>query len=223
LPNDEEGRKIIFKSKKFKFDFGSLKNVARESIDYGWKNRRLMTMIYFFAIFSFVMVPINMYWPILLKNNFSVPTEFMGLVFVGIALSVYGGAQFSKLWQKRIKCEKNAIFFSQILTLLGIIGCLLFSKLSPFLVFFLLHEAGRGLLKPLYRDYVNRSIESRNRATVLSFESMMTKAAAGLGLVLSGVMADSFGILSSWSFSALVLLIGIIWFYGKNKKHNPSP
>jgi predicted MFS family arabinose efflux permease len=52
---------------------------------------------------------------------------------------------------------------------------------------------------------------------------MITKAAAGLGLVLSGVMADSFGILSSWSFSALVLLIGIIWFYGNNKKHNPSP
>lgn len=218
LPNDEGQRKIVFKKSKFKLDFSSLNNLAKESIAYGWKNKRLMNMIYFFAIFSFAVMPINMYWPILLKDNFSVPTKFMGLVFAGIALSVYSGAQLSKMWQKKIKCEKNAIFFSQILTLVGVIGCLIFSKLSPFLVFFLLHEAGRGLLNPLYRDYVNRSIESRNRATVLSFESMVVKAAAGIGLIISGLVADSFDILTSWSFSALVILLSITWFYLKNKK-----
>lgn len=83
-----------------------------------------------------------MYWPILLQNNFSVSIEFMGLVFVGISLSVYAGSQFSKFWQKKIKCEKYAIFFSQIFTLLGIAGCLLFSKLSLFLVFFFVKYPG---------------------------------------------------------------------------------
>ena len=86
----------------------------------------------------------------------------------------------------------------------------------------LLHEVGRGLLSSLYCDYVNKSIESRNRTTVLSFESMITKASAGVGLVFIGIVADSFDILFLWSFSALVLLISIIWFYGSSKKNNSS-
>ena len=175
-----------------------------------------MTMISFFAIFSFVIVPINMYWPILLKNDFALSTEFMGLVFAGVSLSIYAGAQLSKLWQKKIKCEKNAIFFSQIVTFLGIIACLLVANLSLFLIFFLLHEAGRGLLNPLYKAYLNQSIKHKNRATVLSFESMITKAAAGIGLIISGLIADHFGIRASWLFSAFFLLFGIIWFYKNN-------
>lgn len=216
LPKDEEEKKIDLKNLRFRFDISPLKKIVKESLDYGFRNKRLMTMISFFAIFSFVIVPINMYWPILLKNDFALPTEFMGLVFAGVSLSIYAGAQFSKLWQTKIKCEKNAIFFSQIVTFLGIIACLLVSNLSLFLIFFLLHEAGRGLLNPLYKAYLNQSIKHKNRATVLSFESMISKAAAGIGLIISGLIADRFGIRASWLFSAFFLFLGIAWFY-KNK------
>lgn len=223
LPPEEKRTETILQGFKLKSGLHSLKNVAVESVIYGWKNSRLMNMICFVAILSFAIMPINMYWPLLLKNNFALPTRFMGLVFTGIALSVYGGAQLAKFWSNKIKCKKNAIFFSQIITFVGLISCLLFVQLSSFLIFFLLHEVGRGVLKPLYRDYVHTNIDSRYRATIVSFESMIITGASALGLVISGLLANNYGILFTWAFSALVILFSIVFFYkGNNKASNPS-
>lgn len=197
--------------------FLAIRQIVRDSISYGLKNKRLMLMVSFAAVLTFTFQAINMYWPIVLKDNFDLPVKYMGLIFAGIVLITYSASQLSKLWQKRIKCEKKAIFFSQIFSLLGIIGCYFFLDLSWFIVFFLIHEGGRGLFSPLYRSYINKSIDNKNRATILSFESMLLKAGAALGLIVSGFLADGFGILNAWLFSAFVLSVSIIWFWLKNK------
>ena len=176
-----------------------------------------MLGVSFAAILAFSFQAVNMYWPIVFKENFDLPVKYMGFIFAGVVLSTYGASQLSKWWQSRISCEKKAIFFSQIFTLLGLIGCYFFLDLSSFLVFFLLHEAGRGLFNPLYRSYVNKSIDDKNRATVLSFESMIVKGGAGLGLIVSGFLADSLGILNTWLIVSLILALGIICFWFKNK------
>ncbi len=194
-----------------------IKQIAKDSVIYGLKNRRLMLGVSFAAILAFSFQAVNMYWPIVFKENFDLPVKYMGFIFAGVVLSTYGASQLSKWWQSRISCEKKAIFFSQIFTLLGLIGCYFFLDLSSFLVFFLLHEAGRGLFNPLYRSYVNKSIDDKNRATVLSFESMIVKGGAGLGLIVSGFLADSLGILNTWLIVSLILALGIICFWFKNK------
>lgn len=197
--------------------FLAIRQIVQDSISYGLKNKRLMLMVSFAAILAFSFQAVNMYWPIVFKNNFSLPIKYMGLIFAGIVLSTYGASQFSKWWQKRVGCEKKAIFFSQIFTLLGLIGCYFFHDLSWFIVSFLLHEGGRGLFSPLYRSYVNKSIDDKNRATILSFESMIVKGGAGLGLIASGFLADSIGILNTWLIASLILALGIICFWFKNK------
>jgi len=195
----------------------AVKKIAQDSISYGFKNKRLMFIVSFAAILSFSVQPINMYWPIIFKNDFNLPVKFMGFIFAASVLIIYGASQLSELWQKRIKCEKKAIFFSQIFTILGILGCYFFLDLSLFIIFFLIHEGGRGLFSPLYRSYVNKSINDKNRATVLSFESMLIKAGAGLGLIFSGLIADNFGILNSWFIGAFILTAGISWFLFKSR------
>ncbi|PKM91734.1 hypothetical protein CVU82_00825 [Candidatus Falkowbacteria bacterium HGW-Falkowbacteria-1] len=210
----------FIKPEKIKFGLEPMKKIAKESIVYGLKNRPLMFVVAFSAILSLAVQPVNMYWPIAFKNIFDVQTKYMGLIFAAIVISAYVGSQFSKVWQKKIKCQKNAIFFSQIITLLGILGACFFSRLPLFLAFFLIHEFGRGLFNPLSRAYINENIESKNRATVLSFESMVVKAGAGAGLILSGLIADNFGILNSWLISALILVIGIFIFWRKNGTKN---
>lgn len=203
---ESEGRNLI-----------AIKKIAQDSISYGFKNKRLMFIVSFAAILAFSVQPINMYWPILFKDNFNLPVKFMGFIFAASILIIYGASQLSELWQKRVKCEKKAIFFSQVFTILGIFGCYYFLDLSLFIVFFLIHESGRGLFSPLYRSYVNKSINDKNRATVLSFESMLTKAGASLGLIFGGLIADNFGILNSWFINAVILTMGISWFLFKNK------
>lgn len=211
LPNDYRRR-----TSQVKFSWQPLKIIAQESIAYGLKNRRFMFMVIFSAILAFVFQPLNMYWPLVLKQNFSLEIKYLGLVFSAITILMYLGAQFSEFWQARFICPKKAMFWSQIITAIGIVGASLMTSLPTFLSLFLLHEFGRGLFKPLMRAYINNNIASQNRSTVLSFESMIVKAGSGLGLIVSGFLADSLGILTTWLISGVILIISIIYFSWKN-------
>lgn len=191
---------------------------AKKSINYGLKNHRIMLLSLFSASLFFVIQPLNMYWQIVFKNDFGLEVKFMGLIFAGIVILTFAGSQLSGLWLKIFKEQKGAIFFSQIITFIGVIACLLTMNLNYFLTFFLLHEVGRGLFKPLIRTYINNNIDNKNRATVLSLESMITKLGAGLGLIVSGVIANNFGVRVSWLASAIVLIASIFLFWREGKK-----
>ncbi len=208
----------FFKADKVTISFDPIRKIAQESIVYGLRNKKLMFIVIFSSILSFVFQPINMYWPIVFQQNFFVETKYMGLIFSAAVVFTYLGSQTSVFWQKKIKCKKNAIFFSQLITFLGILFCALVFNLSLFLLFFLLHEFGRGLFSPLNRAYINENIENKNRSTVLSFESMIIKVGAGLGLIFGGLIANSFGILNSWLVSAIILVVTIFVFWIKNGK-----
>lgn len=211
LPND-----LLKAEAKIKFSFKPLKKIAKESISYGFKNRRFMMMVYFSSVLLFVLQPLNMYWPIILQERYLIEVKHMGLFFAVIVVFTFFGSQFSTQWKKRFKCPKKAIYLSQIITAFFIILVSLVSPLYLFLSFFLLHEFGRGLIKPLAKSYVNGSIIDKNRATVLSIESMITKTGGALGLIFSGIISQYFGILKAWFVSGIILFIAIIIFYRKN-------
>jgi MFS family permease len=207
-------------SEETKKNIKSFKNLFNSSMKDCFKNKQLMLIALFSALMAFSLQAINMYWPLVLKESFNFSPKVTGLFFSLICVALYLGAQFSKLWTRKIICQKRAIFFSQIITLVGILACALIPNFYFFAFFLLFHEFGRGLFKPMYKTYVNSLINSENRATVLSFESMISKIGAGAGLLFSGLIAKSFGITSSWVVSAVILGLGIFifWFSQKNKK-----
>jgi MFS family permease len=83
----------------------------------------------------------------------------------------------------------------------------------PVLSLFLLHEMGRGMLGPLKQAYLNNRIPSEQRATILSFDSMIGRSGAFLGLLGSGYLANRFGIPLTWFVSGCVLAIGVFIFF----------
>ncbi len=208
------------KPKKGQSGYLAILNEARNSINYGLKNHRIMLISLFSATLAFIVQALNMYWPIIFKDDFGIEVKFMGFIFAGIIIFTFAGSQLSGIWLKIFKSQKKAIFFSQIITFVGILACLLTLNLNYFLTFFLLHEVGRGLFKPLLRTYINNNIDNKNRATVLSLESMITRLGAGLGLVVSGIIADNFGILTSWLVSAMILALAVFLFWREGKKKN---
>ncbi len=211
LPSDLKSTDL-----RLKFSFSPLKKIAKESISYGFKNRRFMFMVIFSAILFFAIQPLNMYWPIILQDVYFIDVKYMGLIFSLIVVFIYLGAQFSAWWQRRFKCPKRAIYLSQLITAISIIFVGILSPLYLFLFFFMFHEFGRGLFKPLSRAYVNGSIVDKNRSTVLSLESMIIKTGGALGLIFSGFIAENFGILNSWILNGIILFVAIIIFYRKN-------
>jgi len=87
-----------------------------------------------------------------------------------------------------------------------------FVGLYPVLFWFLIHEGGRGMFKPLKQAYLNKRIESDKRATVLSFDSMISRGGAFVGLLLSGYLAENYSISLSWLTSGIILGVGIFIF-----------
>ncbi|HPT08588.1 MAG TPA: MFS transporter [bacterium] len=205
----------FIKPDKVTINFSALRKIISESLSYGFKNNKLMSIILFLGFTSFVFQPLNMYWPLILKDNFSFPENNMGIIFALITAFSYAGVQFSKFFQKKFKELKIAIILSQVITFIGIFGSCFFFKLPLFLSFFLLHEFGRGIREPLARAYLNDCINNKNRATVLSLQSMVVHLGSGFGLIISGIIAKNSGELNSWLVSAIILFFIIIIFWWK--------
>jgi predicted MFS family arabinose efflux permease len=91
------------------------------------------------------------------------------------------------------------------------------TNFSGVLIWFMVHEVGRGVFRPLKKGYLNRRIETDKRATILSFDSMINQVGCGLGLVISGVLAEGWSMKTAWLVSAIMVIVAIpVFYYLKN-------
>lgn len=201
-----------FSRQNVKLSFQPIKKVAQESIAFGWKNRPVFLVIAFSALMFLAFQPLNMYWNIYSRERYNFSVVALGFLFSGISLAIYLGSLAANWWKKLFATEMKALIFSQIFTGLAIILAGLSGAVAPYLLFFLGQEFGRGLARPLERAYLNRRISSQNRATVLSFASMVATLGGALGLLLSGPLALVLGIAAVWTIAgALIVIIGFLF------------
>jgi predicted MFS family arabinose efflux permease len=177
------------------------------------KNKELLYVMSFGAIIACSVQAMNMQWPLVFKDSFSFTSSYLGYLFVFISMAVALGGRLSKKTKSLFKNEKLLLIIPQLVTAIAIIITSRSSGLFMVTGAFLLHEVGRGMFTPVKQDYINNRIESKNRATVLSLESMFTKLGAFIGLIVSGFLANGLGISSTWLFSGIFLFIGVIFFF----------
>ncbi|NCD00560.1 MFS transporter [bacterium] len=208
----------VFSKEKSSWSFKPMTKVAKDSIKYGFKHKGVFNMILFSSVICLCFQTMNMQWPILFESlGFSV--KDLGFIFILTAAFLFLGQEISVWFSGFFRSEKMAIIFSQIITALGMFFAGLLTGSYGIVFFFLVHELGRGVIKPLKQSYLNERIESKKRATVLSFDSMVVKLGAGLGLLFSGIIADNYSIQFSWLvFSLLIFLSIIIFYFAKNGK-----
>lgn len=198
------------KAKGIKLDFTPIKNTIHDSVAFGYQNKSVWFVILFGAILSMSVQGMNMQWPLVFQNSYGLTTDKLGWLFAAMSLSIMLGGKISKLCTKLIKKEKDAIILSQLVTVFGMIGASLMLDLPVMLGFFLVHEMGRGVLNPLKQVYLNHRIPSRQRATILSFDSMIGRSGSFLGLLGTGYLAQMAGIPLTWLASGCFLAIGIV-------------
>lgn len=198
-----------FSKKKFKLDFSPISCVIKDSITFGWKKKSVLYMILFGTIISFSCMPFNMYWQLIFKDTYNFSVSSLGWIFVGIAVFSLIGSQVSVWFGSMFKKEKNAIVLTQAITAAGMILASLVVGWFSVLAAFLIHEIGRGAIFPLKQAYLNRRIPSEKRATVLSFDSMVNRVGAFSGLLLMGLIANSYSITTAWFFAGLILAVNI--------------
>ncbi|BEP28662.1 MFS transporter [Helicovermis profundi] len=105
-----------------------------------------------------------------------------------------------------------------LLLITSFIGLGLFK--TPFAVIFILfQQITRGVYHPVLNKYINKNIESHNRATILSFISLVTNLVVALAMPLSGLMLDHTNVFTSHLIYGVLLLLLTIFlnYYLKGK------
>ena len=201
------------KQAKFIWSFAPFMRTIRDSVRFGYRKKSVWFVVLFGTMLAISVQAMNMQWPFVFQGTYGFSTTSLGWLFAAISAVTMLGGQLSKAFADKIKHEKNAIVASQMITVIGIIGASMMLGAVPVVLLFMLHELGRGMVGPLKQAYLNHRIPSEQRATILSFDSMMGKSGAFIGLLVSGYLAENFGIPLTWLVSGCVLATGVVVFF----------
>lgn len=192
--------------------------IAKDSITYGVQHKVVLWLIFSTILSMFAFMPLNMYWSPRLNELAGNQVWLMGWVWAGISLFMILGSYLVKQLLKKEKSYTWILVLATVILALPIILVSMSNVFTIVLIGFLIYEVGRGMLNPLYASYLNKFVPGEQRATILSFNSMMGKLGAGLGLVILGWIANNYSIQTSWLISGLLLLL-LIPIYLRIKKH----
>ena len=216
---------IVMKEEYFKHKHHSLKESFREmkittigSVRFTLRNKAFRFIVIIGTIQMFCFMAPNMQWQKIFIDKINL-NVYMGIVMAFIQIMVIIGSQISR---KNIFSfstnEKVGMAISQLVIGIGITLTVVFQSFPVTIIFFLMHEVGRGMFGPIKDSYLQENIPSRKRATIGSFESMYIHIGGALGLVVSGWVAKNIGIPIAWIISGSVLIITSIIVFVKNKK-----
>ena len=199
--------------------FQSMKEIAATSIRYIAKNKVVKFILLLVGIQFFAIQAANMQWQPFFSGFLPNKTA-LGFIFGAISVSLIVASALSSRFLKIMKDEKRALIVSQVGAGAGIIATVMFKWFPLALGIFLLHEFARGLFRPLKDTYLNDNIPSKERATLISFESMAQHIGGMFGLLFSGFFAEYASIKATWMLSGGILIAATLWLArnGKSKE-----
>jgi len=197
-----------FVRQKFSFSKGvkSMGETIKVSAHYGANNHAVRFILVASVAQFFAVQAANMQWQPFFGQFLPNKTSF-GFLFAGMAIAMMIGSAIAPRFLRKIKDEKKAISLTQAGIGAGICLTVAFHKLAPALTIFLVHEIARGMFVPLKDVYLNDNIPSKERATLISFDSISHHIGGMIGLLVSGVLAQYMSLPTAWVVSGLVLVI----------------
>ncbi len=192
-----------------------MKTTVTTSIDYGLKNSVIRYILLVLALQTFVLMTPNMQWS-LWFGEYIKSEVGLGYIMAGnIVFMMVGSRLVSSVLDGKY-AEEKIIVVIQIMMGLAFVATVLCTQLWG-LVPFLAHQVFRGFWKPIKQAYLHDHIESKDRATIVSFESIAHHIAGAFGLLASGLIAKYLGMQITWILMGLVLVLGTSLIYWKRK------
>lgn len=162
-------------------------------------NKKVGFLIIFINIISLFVTSLFYYLQNYWKTQGS--SEFKIGIYLSIS-SLLAGIVATRVYKlERILKEKGIIIFMPIIIALSIWGIAL-TSLSQ--VFYIIIGIADSIVYVTIGDYINKLIPSQNRATILSFQSMLFSLFMILIFPLIGKLGDSFSLKFAFVFMAFI-------------------
>lgn len=206
----------------FKTGIESMRETMRTSAKYAKDNKAVRFILLTGVLLAFaIQAPAAQYQP--LFSQFVPNKMWLGYLWATMSVAAFGGARLSPWFSSKLQNRKSALVLLQIMIGLGIFlsGALaIFPIALAAFVAFLFWMFASGILSPIRKEYLNKNISSRERATIISLLSMTATIGSAVGLLLGGLLAKHFSISIAWMFSGAALIILTLLITRNSKRNN---
>ncbi len=166
--------------------------IARDSIAYGWRRRRVrLLMLCSFVQMGFMMWAFYAWQPYLLELLGLDLVWVAGVVAALVALSTIAGNALV-LWVGRWCTRRTTILLAgAVVGTLAAVGIGLANSFGAALALLLLLTLSVGAMGPVKQAFLHKLVPSEQRATVISFDSMVGNGGSVIGQTALGAIAQS--------------------------------
>ena len=184
---------------------GEITRNARAGVEFGWRQRNLRLLILASTVqAAFGMWAFYAAQPYLLDLLGSDAIWVAGLVAAGIALATIAGNQIvtfaSRYCGKRTTLLIGAaVLQSAAAVLIGVTGSFWVAVVGVLLV-----SVGLGVTSPVHSSYLHQVVPSEQRATVVSFDSMLSNAGSIGGQIGLGALGEARSVGSAFVVGGVV-------------------
>jgi MFS family permease len=179
-------------------------------------SNKALLLLFLFSLFSFGIAESTYHLDQIFYKFVNLPITYFGIVAAIASLLGVAGSLLSNNLSERFG-DKRTLIFSKILDglmillatiFLGYIGIFLLVVVSFF----------RSIGSPITNHLLNREIESKNRATILSMNNLLNNVGYMLFAPLIGYVADLYSIATSFKISGILLMLttGFLLFIKKD-------
>lgn len=207
----------VVKKLSIRNSFLEMKNITKDSIKYCISHKVVIWLVIGAILGTFVFQPMNMYWNVHFNNMAGDKIWLMGWLWAFISIFMALGSYLVKEFVKKGRDYTYIMVFVSIFICVPIIISSLSNVLFVAFPVFLIYEIARGIEKPVRIAYINKFAEPEKRATIFSFQAMMSSLGAAGGLIIFGLIAKKTSIQVSWVAAATMALL-LIPIYLKARK-----
>jgi MFS family permease len=166
--------------------------------------------IVIYSVFFFVFYRIGFWFYQPYFQAVKIEAGYFGILFAIFNLVAAVSARFSDVFIKLTK-GKSMITLSVLLALSFLLMGI--TRSWPGFIFICLQQITRGVNVPVFMKYINKHIPSNQRATIISFSSLLKNIAAAAAFPVVGYAMDRLDAISINLYSGFIMAVGIVFFY----------
>lgn len=181
-----------------------MKKIIRDSFYYCVKDKSIRNIILFNSVLTFAFSPVFVFWSPVLHDFEYVNYTLIGMAWILMRAAMLVGNMVLEKWLHTTCLTLSVV---SVVCGLGMIGLAFLKQFWLLFIGILFFEFLLGLIYPLKETVLNVGIESDNRATILSFNSLVVCLFNYVSMIIMGKLATIFSIQMTWVCSGIILVI----------------